>query len=95
MKSIFAILIVVIPLMMWVIERKWIRARTLFNVLAYFSTIIFGYIITTTIYEVLSLQEVFMTSIHGILLNQLFLVTGAYIGSYFLYRIVIVTLHDF
>ncbi|MCP1123525.1 hypothetical protein CN326_20690 [Bacillus sp. AFS018417] len=63
------------------------RIRIWLDIFAYVCLYGFGTIIAFTVYDVLLQQTVFMTTIHRILLNPLFLLTGAYIGIYFLYLI--------
>ncbi|PEA55408.1 hypothetical protein CON64_08445 [Bacillus pseudomycoides] len=63
------------------------RIRILLDLFAYVCLYGFGTIIAFSVYEVLRQQTVFMTTIHSILLNPLFLLTGSYIGIYVLYMI--------
>jgi len=76
---------------MLLLQNKSKIARTAFNVLAVLATIIFGGIASTSIYQIIVDDAVFMTTIHAIFLNNLFLVTGAYIGIYMLYRLLLWT----
>jgi len=76
---------------MLLLQKKSKIARTAFNVLAVLATIIFGGIASTSIYQIIVDNAVFMTTIHAIFLNPLFLVTGAYIGVYMLYRFLLWT----
>ena len=55
------------------------------HISAYLTLYVLGIIISINIYDVLIQDLVFMTSIHGILLNPFFLIAGAYIGTYTLY----------
>ncbi|MFJ8528958.1 hypothetical protein [Bacillus sp. NPDC094106] len=61
------------------------KVRIVLDVCAYCSLYILGTIIALHIYDVLIRGLVFMTTIHSILLNPLFLITGAYVGVYSLY----------
>ncbi|MGW6149102.1 hypothetical protein ACWFN4_16755 [Bacillus mycoides] len=63
------------------------KIRTVLHIFAYLALYVLGTIISMNIYDVLIQNLVFMTSIHGILLNPLFLLAGAYIGIYTLYLI--------
>lgn len=63
------------------------RIRILLDLFAYVCLYGFSTIIAFSVYEVLRQQTVFMTTIHSILLNPLFLLTGSYIGIYVLYMI--------
>ncbi|ADC50459.1 hypothetical protein BpOF4_12030 [Alkalihalophilus pseudofirmus OF4] len=95
MKVLIAAGIVVVPFFMIIIERFWYKGRFLFNALAYAAFVIFGFIASSAIHTILRDQEVFMTSIHGIFLNKWFLISGAYIGWYTLYRVLLVTLAEY
>ncbi|HFK1683588.1 TPA: hypothetical protein ACGXND_003475 [Bacillus tropicus] len=59
--------------------------RVALHISAYLTLYVLGTIISIHIYDVLMQDLVFMTSIHGILLNPFFLISGAYIGIYTLY----------
>ncbi|MCQ6533604.1 MULTISPECIES: hypothetical protein [Bacillus] len=63
------------------------KIRIVLHISAYLTLYVLGTIISINIYDVLIQNLVFMTSIHGILLNPLFLLAGAYIGIYTLYLI--------
>ncbi|HHT7239336.1 TPA: hypothetical protein ACTZ5V_004500 [Bacillus cereus] len=63
------------------------KIRIVLHIFAYLALYVLGTIISINIYDVLIQNLVFMTSIHGILLNPLFLLAGAYIGIYTLYLI--------
>lgn len=63
------------------------KIRIVLHISAYLALYVLGTIISITIYDVLIQNLVFMTSIHGILLNPFFLLSGAYIGIYTLYLI--------
>ncbi|MDM5188299.1 hypothetical protein QUF99_13510 [Bacillus sp. DX4.1] len=63
------------------------KFRIFLDVCAYFSLYGFGTIIAFTVYDVLVHNMVFTTTVHRILINPLFLITGAYIGVYLLYLI--------
>ncbi|WP_377865951.1 hypothetical protein [Bacillus sp. R86525] len=63
------------------------KIRIVLHISAYLAVYVLGTIISITIYDVLIQNLVFMTSIHGILLNPFFLLAGVYIGIYTLYLI--------
>ncbi|MEK7016916.1 MULTISPECIES: hypothetical protein [Bacillus] len=63
------------------------KIRIVLHISAYLALYVLGTIISINIYDVLMQGLVFMTSIHGILLNPFFLLAGAYIGIYTLYLI--------
>ncbi|MED0964395.1 hypothetical protein [Bacillus paramycoides] len=58
------------------------KIRIALHIFAYVALYVLGTIISINIYDVLIQHLVFMTSIHGILLNPLFLISGAYVGIY-------------
>lgn len=59
----------------------------IYDMIALVSFLIFGNIASLSIYQVIIEKTVFMTTIHGIFLNPIFLITGAYIGLYVLYKL--------
>lgn len=61
----------------------------IYDMLALVSFLIFGNIASLSIYKVIIEKTVFMTTIHGIFLNPIFLITGAYIGLYVLFRLLL------
>ncbi|WP_332651688.1 transposase [Lysinibacillus sp. 54212] len=65
-----------------------------FNIAAVLSAIIFGSIASTSIYQIIVDNAVFMTTIHAIFLNPIFLVTGAYLGLYVIYRLMRLTYEE-
>ncbi|GAB6433513.1 hypothetical protein bcgnr5390_49350 [Bacillus luti] len=67
----------------WLAKRPTIHVAL--HISAYLALYVLGTIISINIYDVLIQDLVFMTSIHGILLNPFFLIAGAYIGIYTLY----------
>ncbi len=87
MKILIILGSIVIPSAMLVMQIIWIKWRIYFNVVAIGSAIIFGDIAALAIYEIIKDNTVFMTHIHAIFLNPMFLITGAYLGIYFLYKL--------
>jgi len=67
----------------WLAKHPTIRVAL--HISAYLALYVLGTSISINIYDVLIQDLVFMTSIHGILLNPFFLISGAYIGIYTLY----------
>ncbi|KFN01508.1 hypothetical protein D0U04_09870 [Bacillus clarus] len=63
------------------------KIRVALDLIAYLSLYTLGTTISINIYDVLAHDLVFTTTIHGILLNPLFLATGAYVGVYSLFRL--------
>lgn len=80
---------VVLPLLMVYIQYRWSICRTLLNILMLLSLLIFGDIAASSIYQIIKDNEVFMTAIHAVFLNPIFLITGAYIGIYTIYRLIL------
>jgi hypothetical protein len=94
MKLLFMLGSIVAPFLMILFQKIWCKLRLLYNVAAILSTLVFGNILSFAIYEVIKDNTVFMTQIHGILLNPLFLLTGSYLGVYFIYRLVLLTFDE-
>jgi len=82
---------IVLPLLMIYVQCHWRGMSTLLNILMILSTIIFGNIAALSIYQIIRDNTVFMTAIHGVFLNPLFLVTGIYIGLYTIYRLLLLS----
>ncbi|MBO1003009.1 transposase [Pseudogracilibacillus auburnensis] len=94
MKIVIILGSMVVPIIMFFLQRVWTKCRFIFNLLAIICALIFGNISATAIYEIIRDKTVFMTNIHAIFLNPLFLFTGAYLGVYILYLLLILTLED-
>ncbi|PEC19633.1 hypothetical protein [Bacillus cereus] len=84
MKLLIGILPIVLSFMFYLFA-KHPKIRIALHIGAYFALYAIGIILSINIYDVLIQNLVFMTSIHGILLNPFFLIAGAYIGIYTLY----------
>ncbi|HEX6592971.1 MAG TPA: transposase [Bacillota bacterium] len=93
MDIIIIILSISVPIVMYYFQKRK-PFRVLFNVLAIISFIIFGNISAIAIYYMLIDNAVFTTTIHGIFLNPFFLITGAYIGVYLIYRLFLLTVTE-
>lgn len=85
---------IILPVVMLYLQKRWLRLRDIFNYVAILATLIFGNVTSLSIYKVLIDKTVFMTSIHAILLNPLFLISGAYMGIYVLYRLLLLTMEE-
>jgi hypothetical protein len=94
MKFILILGSILAPLLLVILQKVQPKLRLLFNIVAILSALVFGNISSVAIYEIIKDDTVFMTNIHGIFLNPLFLLTGAYLGIYFIYRIVLWTLDE-
>jgi hypothetical protein len=82
------------PLLMFGFSIYWLKSKLALNLLAVISVLIFGIISALAIHEIIKDNTVFMTNIHGLFLNPVFLITGAYIGVYVLYRLIVLTLDE-
>jgi hypothetical protein len=85
---------IVVPFLMFVFQKIRLKLRLFYNVVAILSALVFGNISSLAIYGIIKDKTVFMTNIHGIFLNPLFLLTGSYLGIYFIYRMVLLTLDE-
>lgn len=85
---------IVFPIIMILLQRKCLKFRIIFNILAVISALIFGNIASIAIHKIIKNDTVFMTNIHGLFLNPFFLFTGAYLGVYLLYIITLNALTD-
>jgi len=79
---------------MFYLQNKNIKFRVIFNITAVISAIIFGNIASTSIFQILIDNAVFMTAIHGVFLEPFFLIAGAYIGVFIVYRLLILTMAE-
>lgn len=91
MKILLVVASIVVPIIMLILKNRKQNFRMVFNIVVVISIIIFGNIASTSIYQIIVDDAVFMTTIHAIFLNRYFLITGAYIGVYILYRLLILT----
>ena len=94
MKILLVIASISFPIIMFYLQNKNIKFRIIFNVTSIISAIIFGNIASTSIFQILIDNAVFMTAIHGIFLNPFFLITGAYLGVFIVYRLLILTMAE-
>ena len=94
MKFLLVIASIFFPIIMFYLQNKNIKFRIIFNITAIISAIIFGSIASTSIFQILIDNAVFMTAIHGVFLNPFFLITGAYLGVFFVYRLLILIMDE-
>lgn len=94
MKVILTIGSIVLPLAMFYMQYRWYRARAIFNILMVISVILFGDISALSIWQIIKDHAVFMTAIHAIFLDPIFLATGAYIGIYTIYRLMLLSKNE-
>jgi len=85
--------IIVIPALMVYLQQKSDKMRLVFNALGVVSAILFGYIAATSITQIILEDVVFMTTIHAVFLNPIFLLTGAYLGLFFIQYMIDITIH--
>ena len=91
MKALLVISSIVVPLVMLYVAQKSTKVKIVFNGLALLATIVFGGIAATSIYQIIVDDAVFMTSIHALFLNEVFLAASAYVGVFVIYRLMLLT----
>lgn len=94
MKILIIIGSVALPIIMLYLKYKSKKAQLLFNAISVISAVIFGNIAAISIYQIIVDDLVFMTTIHSVFLNPLFLITGAYLGLYIVYRLLVLTMQE-
>lgn len=75
-------------------SEKWASFRHSFNILAVIVAIFFSTIAATSITQIILEDAVFMTTIHAVFLHPIFLITGAYLGLYVIYRRIDFTIQE-
>lgn len=93
MNVFILVTIIVIPALMVYLQQKSDKMRLVFNALGVVSAILFGYIAATSITQIILEDMVFMTTIHAVFLNPIFLLTGAYLGLFFIQYMIDITIH--
>ncbi|MDQ0878133.1 hypothetical protein QFZ77_006792 [Paenibacillus sp. V4I3] len=94
MSIIIVVLSILIPISMLISAWLFTMCRTVYHVLAVGCAYVFGIISVLAIYEILRDETVFMTNIHGVFQNGLFLLSGAYLGCYGIYTLLRWTLKE-
>ncbi|WP_042150106.1 hypothetical protein [Paucisalibacillus sp. EB02] len=89
MKVLLVLGSIIFPLLMYVLKKKWVMMRVVFNLSAIISSLVFGNIAASSIYQIIKDNTVLMTNIHAIFLNPYFLITGSYLGIYSLYLLLV------
>ncbi|MBM0064898.1 transposase [Alkalicoccobacillus gibsonii] len=79
---------IIVSTTMYLIQRKWSMFRSIFDIIALLCLLVFSSIAASAIYEVLINHTVFMTNIHALFLNGFFLVSGAYVLMYSMYKLI-------
>ncbi len=93
MNVFIMVTIIVLPSLMVYLQQKSDKMRLIFNALGVVSAILFGYIAATSITQIILEGVVFMTTIHAVFLNPIFLITGAYLGLFFIQYMINITIH--
>ncbi|ANC76325.1 transposase [Fictibacillus phosphorivorans] len=91
MKLLILVGSLLVPVGMFWLQTVWPKSRLLFNVIAIIAALIFGDLAAIAIQQIIHDNTVFMTNIHGVLLNPFFLVAGSYLGVYLIYRLILWT----
>ncbi|NEW04416.1 transposase [Paenibacillus sp. SYP-B3998] len=81
------LLVLIVPLAMLVgawLFRSW---QVIYYGVAVVCAYVFGMISVVAIYRIIHDETVFMTNIHAVFQNNLFLLSGAYLGSYGIYML--------
>ncbi|AKO93245.1 hypothetical protein [Priestia filamentosa] len=94
MKIILILGSLIFPFIMLILQKKYTVLNFVFNVFAFVAILLFGDIVSLAIHDVLQEDLVFMTTIHAIFLNPFLLISGAYIGVYLLYRILLLIVKE-
>ncbi|WP_026907419.1 hypothetical protein [Paucisalibacillus globulus] len=94
MKAILITGSIVLPLIMFYSQKTWTRLRLIYNLVTIIALLVFGNIASLSVYQIIKDKTVFMTAIHAIFLNPLFLISGAYIGIYVLYRMLLLSIEE-
>lgn len=94
MSIIMVVLSFLIPISMLISAWLFTMCRIVYHVLAVACAYVFSIISVLAIYEILRDETVFMTNIHGIFQNGLFLLSGAYLGCYGIYTLLRWTLKE-
>lgn len=94
LKIIIIATTLLVPILMLYLQHNSDKTRHFFTAMAVISSIVFGSIAATSIYQIIVDDAVFMTTIHAVFLNPLFLVAGAYMGVFLIYQLMYFTFYD-
>jgi len=75
-------------------QKVWPLLRFIYNLVSIIAVLVFGNIASLSIYKIIKDKTVFMTAIHAVFLNPLFLFAGSYIGIYVLYRLLLLSMEE-
>lgn len=94
MKALLIAGSIIFPVIMFYSQKLWIRLRLIYNLVAIIAVLVFGNIASLSIYKIIKDKTVFMTAIHAVFLNPIFLIAGSYIGIYVLYRLLLLSMKE-
>jgi hypothetical protein len=80
--------IFILPVLMLLTERLVQYARITMDLLAVVCAICFGIITALSVYDIRRHHTIFMTDIHKVFDNWLYLITGSYLGLYGIARLI-------
>lgn len=95
MKMILVLGSIIFPLIMFYSTTRFKWLNNIYNFVAIIATLVFGNIASVSIYTIIKEKTVFMTAIHAIFLNPFFLMTGAYLGVFILFKLILISIKDF
>lgn len=81
----------ILPFFMFWSTKQTFFLHILFNILALVSLYLFSVTTALAVLQTIFDQTVYLTTIHGILLNPLFLLPGGYLGIFALYSLLRLT----
>lgn len=73
---------------MYVLRTYWHKLDFIYLTLALVSLVSFNGSLSTSVFQTLKDQTIFMTTIHQVLLDPFFLIGGGYIGLYAVYLLI-------
>ncbi|MDN4523126.1 transposase [Fictibacillus fluitans] len=85
LKIVMVLIILFLPVFMYALKEKFAPMATVFTCLAYFSFLAFSIIASLTVYDIIVTHRVFMTTVHRIFLNPVFITSASYLGLHLLY----------
>jgi len=74
------------PLLMAYSSRRWEKSAFAFDLGYAAALLVFGNIAALTVASIIRRHAVFLTSVHAVFLDPFFLLSGAYLGVYVVYR---------
>src|SRR4051794_3250883 len=89
MSIMIVVFIILIPLTMVCSSWLFPLCRHVFAAVAVGCAYVFGIIISLAVYTIIRDDTVFMTNIHSIFTNKLFLFCGAYLGAFGIYVLLV------